>query len=360
MSTDGPPKEPTPTEKSLEDQVNEFLSSRSNAERLLLFSSLPSVLAGSAYAATEYFLTNAIKDRVFIILLAFATVFITLGTVYLRRLLTRTAVILFRNASPIDVVARSSRLSGWRLPADGPGDLLDLIFHRRAMLICALAYGSLFGASPIILGLHFSDTRVQVMLMAFMFCSNAVTGAVLYSAVTLLKQSWHLAKRLEIRLFDSRDAVRAHAALLARLSIVTALYIGLCQASVVFSPFSGPWVFAYAFLAFFIFLAIYFIPQIPIYRRLSEERDTALSTIDRARSKLFSTELTPQAVDELYKLNDIETKLFGAGLGFLTKDTWLVTAASVISLSLPHISSAAKILLPYVLRQVDQFKLLDS
>lgn len=359
MSSDGPIKESTPPEKSLEDQVDEFLSSRSNAERLLLFSSLPSVLAGGAYAATEYFITNAIKDRVFIILLAFATVFVTLGTIYLRRLLTRTAVILFRNAAPISA-ARSSHLSRWRLAADGPGELLDLVFHRRAMLVCALAYGTLLGASPIILGTHFPDIRVQVLLMAFMFCSNAVTGAVLYSAITLLKQSWHLAKRLEIRLFDSRDAVRAHAALLARLSIVTALYIGLCQASVVFSPFSGPWVFAYAFFAFFIFLAIYFVPQVPIFRRLSEERDIALSKIDRARSTLFSTELTPQAVDELHKLNDIEAKLSSISLGFLTRDTWLVTAAGVVSFSLPYISSAAKFVLPLVLRQVDQVKLFDS
>jgi len=353
-----------PMEISLEKQVDEFLSSRSDGERLLLFSSLPSLISGGAYAATQYLVTNAIKDVIFIVLLAFATVFVTLGTIYLRRRLVRTAVILFRRASPIDTSNRANGFGGWTSAADGPGDLLDLVFHRRAMFICAMVYGSLMGASPIILGMHFPDRKLQILLMLFMFCSNAVTGAVLYSTTTLLTQSWHLAKRLEIRLFENRtDAIRANADLLARISIVAALYIGLCQASVVFSVFSGPWVFAYAFFAFFVFLAIYHVPQIPIHRRLTEERDIALAIIDRARSKLFAAELIPQTVDELCKLNEIETRVSGASSHLGSTNAWLVASAGTLSFALPYISSAAKIFLPLLMRRLalffDQSNLFD-
>ena len=339
-------------EDALEKQVDQFLASRPGGERLLLLLSVPSTVSGVLYAAAEYGITGRVKDVAFVILLVLATVFIAVAVIYLRRLLIRSGVLLFRGALPIDQSEQlqPSRFSRWRRGVEGPGDLLNLIFDRWTMAICALIYGVLLGATPLILSVHSSDRQLQLLLILFMFCSNAVTGAVLYSIITLLRQSWHLAKRLDVKLFEKRtDSMRSYSSLLASVSIIAAIYIGLCQASIVFSFFSGPWVFAYAFFAFFVFLAIFYVPQIPIRRRLAEERDAALAIVERARTRHFSAELTPHDIDELVKLSEIVTRVLRTNLGLGSTDAWLVTLVGVFSVMLPYVSSLIKVLLPILI-----------
>jgi hypothetical protein len=348
-------------EEQLQQQVDDFLESRPGGERLLAFLSLPSILAGISYAAIEHAVLGRTRDVVFIALLCAATLFLSLAILYLRRLLTRSAVLLYRGAAMYPD-ARSTRLgwrATWKYGAVGPGELLKFVFDRRAMGLCALTYGAALAMAPVILGVHSSNPTLLVALMIFMFCANAVTGASFYSLIMLLKQSWHLAKRLDVRLFERRtDPVRSYSSLLARISIMAAGYIGLCQTSVIFSHFSGPWIYGYAVFGFIVFVAIYYVPQMPILIKLRNERDQALAILDFERMEIFSRPVNSASLDALYKLGEVETQIVRMGTGLSPTDAWRVTVAGLGSLLAPFVLGLVKSLLPYFPRFQD-FRLFD-
>ena len=201
-------------------------------------------------------------------------------------MLSGSAALLFGSLTRSENPNNRSRsfLSVWLGGASSPGALLDNIFNRPAMAMAAVVYGTLIASSAWWLGVHKGNLLLQVFLAIFLFASNAVTGALFYSIIAMLRQSWSLAKRLDITLFDRHSkASKSYTSLLANISITAALYIGLCQASVLFSPFSGMWVYVYGAFAALVFIAIYYLPQVPIRSRLAKEREEVLFKLDQRR-----------------------------------------------------------------------------
>lgn len=334
-------------EQALQQQVDDFLRAHSGGERLLLLISLPAVLGGASYALVEHYVVGEIKDVLFIVLLSFATIFLALGTRYLRRRLCNSAVLLFEKAnkhgrpdpaSPVRHGGLAFYWQAWRFGVDGPGELLELVFDRRMMVISGLAYGALLGSAPLVLGIHEGSPWPRAFLMVFMFCANAVTGAAFYSVIIVLRQSWHLAKHLDVTFFERRSkTVSQYSRLLAAISVIGAVYIGLCQASVVFSFFSGPWVYGYAVFAIAVFIGVYYIPQIPIRKRLAEERDVVLENLDRARTRLLHQEVTPDSLDQLTKIAETESSILAMGLGLSAKNASIVQFSAIASALLPYL-----------------------
>jgi hypothetical protein len=312
----------------LQAQVDAFLIRRKGGERLIALLSLPALGAGMIYATAEYYTFGVAQDAIFVVLLCLATMVLTGSVFYIRRHLVASAALIFEAALPSTYdIPSPSRTVLWRVGASGPGQLLDAVFDRSAMAASGAVYGMLLGSVPYVLGVLATRPNLQAALALFMFCANTVTGAVLYSICVVLRQSWHLADRLKVSFFERRsDAVVAYTALLARTSIFAALYIGLCQVSVIFSRFSGLWVYLYAIFAAGIFLGIYYVPQAPIAARIRRERDFVLNKIDAARASLARGEFSADAIDRLTKLQQIEAQVLLLPLGLSPANALMVSS----------------------------------
>jgi len=229
---------------NFDSQIREFLHAHSGGERLLILSVVPSVLCGGFYTYAEIELHNSVRAGVFSVLLIIATVFLAGGLIYLRRKLCRSAALLMHayprsEATPASIGWRQL-MSIWTTGACEPRSFLEAVFYRRAMILVGAIYGLCLGAAPYVIGVHSGTPQLQNTLAAFLFCANVLTGAAIYACVSVLLQSWHLAKLINVSFFvRDTDTARVYSQILARISVIGAIYIGMCQASVVFSEFSG-------------------------------------------------------------------------------------------------------------------------
>ncbi len=332
---------------ALEGQVTAFLESHSGGERIVWFSVLPAVASGLVYAVLEVSQAGKSRDVAFVILLCAATVFLAFATVYFRCQLCHTAVLLYRNsaAAPAgETVPRRRtwcyRMRAWRRGVDSPGHLLELVFDRTAMATCGLAYGILLGSAPLIVGVYENNWRLRGWLMAFLFCANLITGAALYTLVMTLRQCWHLAKRLDITFFRrTTKAVQEYSRILTVITVSGAVYIGLCQMSAIFSHFGGLWVCGYAMFAIGLYICMYYLPQMPIRRRLAAERDEVLLHINEAKARLLQQEVNPIMLNELARIHDTEDRVMKMGVGLSATNASLVELAAVIAGIIPLVSA---------------------
>jgi len=330
-------------EDRLDEEVAHFLETHAGGEWLVVLASIAVTLGGFAYAITEWLLFDDRHDVFFVVFLCTGSVFLAVTIFVFRTSLCRSAVMLFET-TPIKGTQGAAdhkraqrhtwryRLNTWRLGVDGPGQLLSLVFDRKAMMLCGVVYGFLLGIAPLLLGVCQRSWLLRSLLMLFLFFANIIAGAALYSLTMTLRQLWHLGKKLDITFFiRTTIPVRRYTRLLTAMSMIGLIYMGLCQLSAVFSDFSGLWVFGYALFALGIYLSMYYFPQLPIRRKLSKERDVLLVRVSTAKSRILDTELTDRALDELIKIYDTEDRIVKMGVRLPESHDYLVEWSAIIS-----------------------------
>lgn len=325
-------------------------------EWLLLLAVLATVLTAflcihlGAEAVKEKILIAADKDKLdyFVLFLLWAAVVLAVGAIYIK---WRIGRLDFSNSG----IGKESF------------HLAARIFRFRCMLIGGGGWGLLFASFPFIFNIYGDTPDLPVRLSGFsvsvylpngmsdlsfsahlheglsvfLFSINMITGAVLMAMIALLRQSWQLAQLDKtITLFSRSTPLSTdYTALLRTMTLIAAAHILLVLISVSFSRFPTPWLLVFAIFSISILLAIYYLPQMPVKRRLEAEKIELLELVGSAKKQILYSKLTPEALDHLGKLNALEEKVGGLSTSLSQRDdAWVKWSAWVIGL-LPYVGS---------------------
>ena len=162
--------------------------------------------------------------------------------------------------------------------------------------------------------------------------------AALAAIIVFLRQSWLLARQdKKVTLYSRSTMLSAdYTALLRTLTLIAAAHILLVLISIAFSPFPTPWLLSFTVFSIAVLLTIYFVPQLPIKRRLQAEKRELLARIGSAKKQILYSELTPQALEHLAKLSALEDKVSKVSTSLSQRDdAWVKWSTLAIGL-LPY------------------------
>jgi len=218
-------------------------------------------------------------------------------------------------------------------------DLAGEVFQFRGMLIGGVCWGLLFASFPFLFGSYGKTPALQLGLAIFLFSLNLITGATLVALIALLRRSWQLAElSTTITLFSRSTRLSTdYIALLRTVTMIAAAHILLVLVSVSFSPFPTPWLLIFSIFSISILLVIYFVPQIPLKRRLEAEKIELMERIGSAKTQILHSELTPPALEHLGKLNALEEKVGNASTSLSRRDDNWVKWSALLTGFLPYV-----------------------
>ena len=225
-----------------------------------------------------------------------------------------------------------------------PAELVARMFRFQCMLIGGIFWGLLFGSFPFIFDIYREPVdllQLRIGVSAFLFSLNMITGAALAAIIVFLRQSWMLAQQdKKVTLYSRSTMLSAdYTALLRTLTLIAAAHILLVLISIAFSPFPTPWLLSFTVFSITVLLTIYFVPQLPVKRRLQAEKRELLARIGSAKKRILYSELTPQALEHLAKLSALEEKVSKVSTSLSQRDdAWVKWSALAIGL-LPYVGT---------------------
>lgn len=296
------------------------------------------VISGCIYGATEYIQTGQLDDWLFMCLLSGATIFLCWGVQRLRKRATTFFSLLETGHVPADVSTAM------------PPEQIQKILDARNLLLSGITYGAMMGVTPFIFDIHADSPVLRFYLGVFLFWANFLTGGTFLVAYRLLCQTWGVSEKLGISFFNRRtEHATAYIKLTSGVTIVGAIYIGLCQISIVFSPFPmvTPYpllMLIYAYIAFSCsaFAALYYVPQIPVRRQLAKERILILDQLGKEKSKLYEQVSEPGVAEAIVHLDALEQIVIKRGTGLSREKAILVNALLFLSGLIPTLLSVAQ------------------
>lgn len=304
-------------------------------ETLLLLASVATVV--SAYhllqlgdvSLKEWILNAVGRDRLsyFVFFLTSAALILAVGAVYIK---WRIGCLDFSTSG------MEERASGF----------VAQIFRFRFMLAGGIGWGVLFSSFPFLFSVYEKIPDLQIWLSIFLFSLNLITGAVLVALIFLLRQSWELATLdTKITLYSRSTLFSTdYTALLRTVTLIAAVHILLALISVAFSTFPTQWLLIFALFSISILLIIYFVPQIPVKRRLESEKIDLVNRIGAQKKQILESDLTPEALKHLGELNALEEKVGSVSTSLSLRDDALVKWSAWLTGLLPYVASLLAVL----------------
>jgi len=91
-----------------------------------------------------------------------------------------------------------------------------------------------------------------------------------------------------------------------------------------------------------VFLAVFFVPQIPVRRRIGRERDSILAKLSLRKETILASELSSSSFDELQKIFDVEKQIIDMGLGLSATRAFSVKIWALVASMSPFASTLAE------------------
>ncbi len=342
----------------MKDTKQHLRKRRANTHRLIFALMLLSTVSAGAYTVAESKALGPVDDDIFIGLLISATVFLGFAILFLqwrfKEALEGVLTHRIENTegtplAPIDLSRDGAWISLRRFLVGGAStsaELADLLYHIPSLCVSALVYGVAISSSVFVLDIHSTELLPRLTLVSFLFCVNALTGVGIYTILIVLIQCWHAGSYVPVsqptgKTIEMRDYER----FLTTATVVSAIYIGACQTSVLFSHYSfGGWIYGYAVFAFLLLLAIYLVPQQPLRAKLRRENRPQLDKIQKSRATLgarIGESGVAAAYDDLEKQEQSILKVrIGPSLGPSRRGTLIAVCSAVLGAAAPHLPEA--------------------
>ena len=253
------------------------------------------VIAGLTYLILQWIALGQFTDPFFIGLLFAGTSVLLLGLGRVHRHLEEQGRAFFA------FVELGTELS----PGEKSSELIARIFHPHRTLALAIAYGGLLASAPWIVGVWEDHFGVRVLLSCVLFAVNFVAGVGFYALIMVTRFSWEVAPEVSIDLWNrdniSTDFLRT---LTHGSAKIAAGYIGLCIASILFSPFPlQGLVVGYSLFAASVILLAFVVPELPLRDRILAEKRRVLRKVNAALHDEF--QITGSDEDNAEQLPDL-------------------------------------------------------
>lgn len=231
------------------------------------------LVSGVVYLTMEQITTGSIVDAWFVSMLVGATAILLYGLKYLRDYL----------------VNRGIRFYNFVLSTDDPEEayrqhskLCKSVLNSRWMSFAGIVYGFIVGSAPFLLSLWQANLTLQICLSLFLFIINFVTGVAFYGLISFFMHAMKMGQLIEVDIWRvNKPSTEFLLGATRRISILSGLYSGISNTSILFSvfPVSGLVIGYFCFSGITILSSVV-IPSIPIARKLRMAKLKAINEIE--------------------------------------------------------------------------------
>jgi hypothetical protein len=283
----------------------------------LLMAAAVMTLTAWNYARLQRSELGFVDDKAFIFFLVAAGWVLSLGVLYIRLRMGAVVSALEihdsdrprtpeESASEVEV----GLIASWRREARTLTALEHRVFRFNAMLAAGVVYGLIFASFPYFLEFWPGQRGINFSLSLFLFATNFISGSALFCLVVVLRETWHWANRMDVSIFD-RNAPRnrVYSDFLRNVAVITASHSLLAFLAVMSSSIATFWVVLFSGYAILVSIGAYFIPQLPLRRKLQAAKDDAIAKLAVAKADLFDISLSVEQLERWDRLEIMETQV---------------------------------------------------
>ncbi len=248
-----------------------------------------SYAAALSYLVIQWKTNGIIPDQLFVELLLVATTFLVIALLYTRQRAVEGgyAYWAYILSDPDHIRNAHNRL-------------LRRFFSSASRILCGIAYGGLLVFFVNSLGLIDLNGELQYTFFAFLFFANYITGATIYSLISLLTATPALVRNMRIDIWQVRNpATDFFFGIILRVGVFASIYVGLSMTSIIFSQIPvDDLVFLYIVFSFSIVTASILVPYTLYSRRVRDTKHEILARVSSELTSITNTILSPVQTDQ--------------------------------------------------------------
>ena len=242
------------------------------------------IVIGLFYLVAQWSFTKVIRDSLFIGLLFGATLMLVQSMRSLYKFAANNSMSFFSftlEGKEYDEVVQAST------------DFIRSIFNSKWMSFVGIIYGIAVGSAVFLTGVWTDQIFLRSLLFVFLFVVNFVTGIGFYGLIMFFMTAWKIGKLVKIDLWQ-RD--NPSTVFLRRIThstaIIASIYVCICISSILFSVFPiDSLTIGYSVFAGVIILACFIIPEIPVRKKIVDEKRLTLMDLNNQLQLEFKKSL---------------------------------------------------------------------